>query len=154
MFGDRQLEWLEETLRSPKAATVVVATGNQWLSTASLEKGNVETLTQYPMEYFKILEWVAASPSHVVLLSGDRHFGEIMELDLTNRRLLEITSSPISARSATAEYIGNEPLRKGLVYGKSNFGLLTLRPGSRCPVVKAELFDEHGALAAAYEPQC
>ncbi len=155
MFGPEQLNWIERTLRSPSDPVVLLVNGSQWLSTAMMDSSKVfESLSQYPAEQKRVLDAIDASPAHVFLLSGDRHYAEILATPLPHKTLVEATSSPIAAPSAGSLSAGVEPLAKSMVFEKTNFGVLTVAPQESCPFVRVEIFDSLGRILLGYTPPC
>jgi len=80
MFGEAQLRWLERILDHPETAVVVLASGNEWLATGGMQDPDSnESLAQYPEERRRIVDAIGRSSAAVLLLSGDRHFAEILD---------------------------------------------------------------------------
>ena len=155
MLGDAQLRWIERTLKAPSAPPVVViASGSQWLGTSGAKNPQIESFAKYPVERARALAAIAASPSTVLLLSGDRHFAEILAHPLGGRWLYEVTSSPLSAHLPPPEWVGFDPERRRLVYGENNFAVVTLAPGGKCALRRFDLFDERGEVVASFTPPC
>jgi alkaline phosphatase D len=144
MYGSAQIDWVEKRLRSPKSPVVVLASGSQWLNSGEASIKGVESLTQYPDEHRRLIAAIDASPADIVLLSGDRHFAEILEMPLGSKIVAEVTSSPLSARIAAPEFTAHEPLRKSLAIGRTNFGVLTVTLASPCPRMRGEILDSEG----------
>ena len=154
MYGSAQIEWVENRLLAPKSPVVVLASGSQWLNSGEASIKGVESLTQYPEEHRRLIAAIDASPADVVLLSGDRHFAEILEIPLQLRILGELTSSPLSAHTATPEFTAREPLRKSLAIGRTNFGILTVTVGGRCPKMRGDILDSEGMPLAGLTLSC
>ena len=151
-LGAEQWQWLAEVLRKPADLRLLVSSQQVIPDQHCFEKwGN------FPHERERLFALIKASGArNVVLLSGDRHLGELSVLPAGHALgvgydLLEVTSSPLSARSGfgwgeTNDFrVGGDNLRE------SQFGVLDIsdqrsspdKPGIR---VAARLFDERGEL--------
>jgi alkaline phosphatase D len=125
MFGDRQMRWLTESLRSSSAAFKIVVGGNQMLNQLS----PVESFKQFPAEQRRLLDFIRdARVEGVVFLSGDRHYTELIRLkDVGTYPLYDFTSSPLTAGNADPYPVEqNNPDRVPgtLVKGIKNFGMI------------------------------
>ncbi len=155
LLGTIQLEWLKEKLRHPTTPVILLASGNQWLTSALMEKPKTyESLWQFPIEQHQVLEAIDNSPAEVLLISGDRHFAEILEMALTNRTITEITSSPLSASTVSIQETGLEPRRRLMAVGFTNFGVVTINPADQCPLSRAEIYNNKGEAILSYTPKC
>jgi alkaline phosphatase D len=123
MFGEKQLQWMERTIRSTDAKIVVLGNGNQLLP----RFGRDESLSNFPVEYDRFRRFLAELTIPVVILSGDRHFAELYKVPLGRGTVLEATSSPLHNSLATENFVAAEPDRVGLYRGGTNFGLLDIR---------------------------
>lgn len=144
MFGPKQLDWMRVRLRDTKARVMIVASGGQLFSS----KSRVDTLNGYAADREILLSAIEQSPVGVIVLSGDRHYAEILEAKLGKRTVLEATSSPLSAPRRPAHQIGVEPNRRALYVGSDNFGLLTLRLEDQVSA-DVEFFDDRVRLLMA-----
>ncbi|MFN8392367.1 MAG: alkaline phosphatase D family protein [Bdellovibrionota bacterium] len=144
MFGEKQVQWIETRLKETTSPFIVLANGTQWLSTSHIEEPGVyETLWQYPSERDRLMKAIADSPATVILLSGDRHFAEVLQVPLAPGRVLyDLTSSPLSAPLAPASSTGAEINRAALAVGRLNFGMLTIN--GREHSATFQLYDESG----------
>jgi alkaline phosphatase D len=141
MLGDAQWAWLAETLRQPAdvrvlvSSTQVVPTEHRW------EKWN-----DFPRERAKLLRTIAESgASGVVLVSGDRHRGELSVLEdpAVGYPLWELTSS-----SLNVPIPGTEPNRhrRGDVVGVANVGWLEIEWDAPEPRIVLSLRDADGRV--------
>ncbi len=95
LFGEAQLEWLIDALKSSRATFKFVASGSQILSTSE----GFENLITFPAEREHLLKRIEEEGiSGVIFLTGDRHFSEISVLTLPNgQKVYDITASPLTA---------------------------------------------------------
>lgn len=103
MLGDTQWTWLEQALQADADLHVLVS-GIQVLPNEHC----FERWGSMPTERRRLLEFVGHASAHTVILSGDRHLGEISELPADHPQnvgypLVEVTSSPLSARYGWGE---------------------------------------------------
>lgn len=108
VLGEAQWSWLAGQLQVP-AELRVVASSIQVLA----DEHHFEKWGNFPREKQRLLELLDGSSGAVVVLSGDRHRGEISRATLpSGRRLYDITSSALNQGSGQPS---NEPnaLRRG-----------------------------------------
>jgi alkaline phosphatase D len=95
VLGKGQLEWLSGELEQNRDARVVfVAVGSQVLNLAE----SFENMVRYPEERLELLDRCARFPGRVVFLTGDRHHGEVEELQHRGKQFLEVCSSPLTSK--------------------------------------------------------
>ena len=126
ILGAAQWQWLEEQLRQP-ADLRVIATSIQ----AIPDEHCWERWGAMPHERERLFQTIATSGAkNVLLVSGDRHLGEISRLPADAAAgigypLFEITSSPLSAVSGVG--VGETNRRRmGDNVRVSNFGLIAV----------------------------
>jgi len=146
MFGAAQFEWLKQALVSSRARIKIVAGGSQFWNRASRYEG----LHQFPKEQMRLAEWLlTARIDGVIFLSGDRHFGELLQIPRADAYpLYEFTSSPLTAQPATrldqAER-DNPDVVAGTLRDRRQFGLIRVSgPGSDRRIA-FEAYDSDGA---------
>ncbi|MEL6863894.1 MAG: alkaline phosphatase D family protein [Bacteroidota bacterium] len=137
LLGEAQWQWLEAELRNSDAALHLIANGIQMIP----EEHAFEKWANFPRarkRLFDLLE--AIKPAGTILLSGDRHIGEIsrIELDGLDYPLYEITSSGLTHSYEAASGEANRH-RVGELTGQKNFGLITITWTRKGPVVNAEI---------------
>lgn len=124
ILGEAQWAWLASTLASSSAQIHIIASGSQILPT----EHRFEKWNDYPGARARLFELIARSKgTGIVLLSGDRHFGEISSLENPSGgpRLHEMTTSGLthSYRNFKGEPNSN---RVGEPFTKCNFGTLLI----------------------------
>jgi alkaline phosphatase D len=118
ILGEAQWKWLEETLRTHNAQVILIGSGSQILPT----EHRFEKWADYPGSRARFLDLIAKSPAaRVILITGDRHFGEISRIEHGGREIVEVTSSGMTH---SYEKLGHEPnvLRVGEPFTGLNFG--------------------------------
>ena len=150
-LGEAQWQWLAERLRA-KADLRLLVSGQQVIA----DQHCFEKWGNFPHERLRLFKTLReAGASNALLLSGDRHLGEISLLaeDAPGGAgfdLFEVTSSPLSARSGfgwgeTNDFrVSSDNLRE------SQFGVLDIErrrlpTGEQKLAVSMQLYDEEGA---------
>ncbi|RFC49365.1 MAG: alkaline phosphatase D [Verrucomicrobia bacterium] len=131
MLGEAQWRWLEAQLKEP-ADLRLIGSSIQVLPVDS----NWERWQNLPHERAKLLDLLRQTPGEpIVLLSGDRHLGELMRYEISPGRFLhEATSSGLSHAGGGQESEPNR-FRTGLMFRELNFGTLEIDwsgPKPRC----------------------
>jgi alkaline phosphatase D len=150
-LGADQWKWLEHELTSSTADVNLIGSGIQVLSS----EHRFEKWANFPKAKQRLLDLIASSRArNVILLSGDRHFGEISCLQ-DNRLgypLYDITSSGLThyAESAFKNLYYDfqhetNPLRRGAVYVGLNFGALTIQWDNSPRTVTLQIRDVNNA---------
>lgn len=123
IFGEKQVNWIIDILRNPEAKFILLLSGTQFLS----ENVKHETISQYPKEKKLLLSAIQESPAKVLILSGDRHFAEVLVDNSGSRPVFELSSSPISAALTANKKIAPENKRVKIYNSSTNFGVLTIK---------------------------
>lgn len=125
MFGDAQLNWLENALASSRAPFKIVANGNQMMNPLVPFKA----FGSFPVEQKRLIDFIReARVPGVLFLSGDRHMTELIKRSEPGLYpLYDFTTSPLTSGTAnpTKEEETNPARVPGtLVKGVRNFGLI------------------------------
>jgi alkaline phosphatase D len=125
MFGERQMRWLMESLRSSDASFKIVVAGNQMLNQLTPK----ESFKQFPAEQRRLLDFIRdARVEGVLFLSGDRHYTELIRLkDVGTYPLYDFTSSPLTAGNSKpfpVEQNNPDRVPGTLVTGIKTFGMI------------------------------
>lgn len=121
VLGETQWAWLTRQLQQP-AEVRVIASSIQVLA----DEHNFEKWGNFPREKQRLLDLLDAADGAVIVLSGDRHRGEISRATLpSGRRLYDVTSSALNQGSGQPS---NEPnaLRRGPHVSEPHTALLEL----------------------------
>jgi len=140
VLGEEQWSWLEAQLKEP-AALRIIGSSIQVLS----EEHRFEKWANFPRERERLLKLLADS-GPVVLLSGDRHMGEIAKLG----NVVDITSSGLT-NAGSGNLNEKNQHRIGSAVGKRNFGLLTIDWSDTKPAVLGQILGEDGSELARIE---
>lgn len=106
MLGREQWQWLENELKNDNAQVTLIASGIQVLSAAH----SYEKWANLPTSRKKLFDLITKYKNpNTILISGDRHVGEIDRISLPQyRTLYEVTSSGIThigtIKNETNEY--------------------------------------------------
>jgi len=121
VLGNNQLNWLRETLNMYEDARVIfIAIGSQVLNDAKV----FENYSKFPKERLEFLNICSESKSQIVFLTGDRHHGELNIKYVNNKRLIDITSSPLTSSThnpSKKEIRKNTSLVKGSIVNVNHF---------------------------------
>lgn len=138
ILGEAQWQWLDSLLENSKADMYVIGSGIQVLP----QDHKYEKWANFPVERQKLLDRLNLLQKPVVLISGDRHIGEISSIELPNRDLpiWEVTSSSLTHSWESAKEYNRH--RIGPLVRNNNFGAIDLtRSGETCHV-RLSLFTE------------
>jgi len=123
VLGKEQWNWLENQLSDDAVSLYIIASGIQMIP----EDHDYEKWANFPKERQRLLDLIQEKqPKGVVLLSGDRHIGEISRIDLEglDYPLVEITSSGLTHVWEDAEE--DNRYRLGELVTKLNYGLIKI----------------------------
>lgn len=96
MLGDEQWEWLEQQLRKPAQVRLLVSSIQ-----VIPEQHCFEKWANFPNERQRLLDALKSADGRVVIISGDRHLGEISAYDDDNGPVIhEITASGMNSAGA------------------------------------------------------
>ncbi|MCU0683150.1 MAG: alkaline phosphatase family protein [Polyangiaceae bacterium] len=139
MLGAEQWAWFEQELARPAEVRIVLSSiqlvpnydsGERW--------GN------RPLERERALKALgAAAPSALVVVSGDRHFGELSTLEPgpAGVPLYEMTTSGLTE---VERFLGPNPLRSAGPFVTVNYGLIDLNWDAPQPALVMRLRDAGG----------
>jgi alkaline phosphatase D len=144
MLGEAQWRWLEQQFTDSDAQVHVIGSGSQVIP----RQHKYEKWADYPKARERLFALLRRTrPRHPVILSGDRHFGEISRMDnAEGGPLYDITSSGMT-HCAPPE-IANEPneFRVGQAFAGYNFGLLLIDWSQPEPSVTMQVRDDKNAI--------
>jgi len=130
VFGEQQLEWLERAYTASKAPFKVLLMGGQFLSTAQV----FDNVSRFPAERERLLTLLSSDPSASVVLTGDRHHGELNRLETNRLPILEATASPLTAKSFPHHMEANETRVHEGTTAENHFGILELTHQNNSPI--------------------
>ena len=143
MLGDEQWKWLEAELKKP-AEVRVICSGIQIVN----DDHPFEKWGNLPKERRKLLDLIKSTGANgAVLLSGDRHLGEIsLDSKSVGYPLFDITASGFNQASPNyRDPEANKYRVSSLPYG-NHFGMVTI-DWAADPVISLQLRHENGEIA-------
>ena len=125
ILGVQQWQWLESEVRQ-SADIIIIGNGTQIIP----EDHNYEKWANHPSSRKRLFELLEDVDSKVVLLSGDRHIGEMSQLRLEN----DMTVSEVTSSGMTHTYEGlkeeKNRHRISTFTTKINYGLIQISADS------------------------
>jgi len=121
LLGEVQWKWLEQEL-SKKEDVLIIGSGIQFIS----EEHRFEKWANFPTERARLFNLLKdENAKQIILLSGDRHIGEIASVKAGKQTIYEVTSSGLTH---SYEKVGNEPNRHrvGPLTGQLNYGIINI----------------------------
>lgn len=96
LYGEEQLKWLSTAYTNSTAAVKILLMGGQFLNSAQ----TFENVSIYPEERQYLIDLLSNSSGIPVVLTGDRHHGEISKFTADNGKVIyDATASPLTAKS-------------------------------------------------------
>lgn len=121
ILGEEQWNWFEKQLMESQAKLNIVVSGIQMIP----EEHNYEKWANFPLSRDRLFNLIRSSKSNTVLISGDRHIGEISAIPLGDKTIHEITSSGLT--HSYDSFSGEENQhRVSEVVSSLNYGKLTI----------------------------
>lgn len=122
ILGDQQWEWLENELKTSNADVHILVSSIQVIS----DKHNEEKWGNFPNERKKLLNLLAKkNVKQPIIISGDRHIGEISKLNWDGKSITEVTSSSLTHASKLRSPEENPNRVDSLIYHE-NYGILEI----------------------------
>lgn len=137
MLGKAQWKWLEKQLQRPADVRLLI-TSIQCLA----ESAGQETWSNMPRERQRLLKLIR-STNGVILISGDRHWSEISQID-NGYPLVDITCSSLNQKHPRGTPTVNRLRAAPETYHDVNFGWLEVDWGADDPAVRVEVRDLKG----------
>ncbi len=143
VFGEVQLKWLESAYKRSDALFKIILMGGQFLNTAQV----FDNVSRFPNERNRLIDLMVNDSAVPIVLSGDRHHGELNTLDSYGKLIFETTASPLTSRNfAHHEEENLTRLHPGTTE-TNHFGVLGLtRIGDSITGVKMSLIGEGGTV--------
>lgn len=132
ILGDKQWQWLYGELFGDTTDITLIASSSQIIPNDNYAFN--EVWQDYPASRDKMLSWLKTVPGTVLIVSGDRHYAEISQIEngRNNGRstLTELTSSGLTHTKNYTLYsllpIEPNSHRVGDFYGGLNFGVIDI----------------------------
>lgn len=147
MLSPEQWIWLEEQLKQP-AEVRLIGSSIQVVS----EDHRFEKWANMPAERSRLFETIRKSGANgVVILSGDRHLGEISSMDAgLGYPLVDITASGINQASPTYRNAEVNKHRLAAMPWGNHFGVVRVDWSRADPLIRLELRDEDNDVAVSH----
>ncbi len=146
-WGEKQMEWLKNSLLSSYAPFKFIANGSQILNAASKS----ERMQQYQAEYKELMDFITEYQIEgVVFLTGDRHFAEMIEVTPAEGfyPLRDITSSPLTAGTydsvLKSEEVKHPSVVKETILPEHNYIKITIEGKRKKREMTIQAFDKTG----------
>ncbi len=139
LLGATQWAWFENELRQSKASVNIIVSSIQVIP----EEHRFEKWANHPTDRARLFELLKKTkPKNTVLVSGDRHIGELSKIDLEGfGTLVEITSSGLT-HAYTSFTSEDNKHRIGKPQPVLNFGVINIDWNAYSPILKMELRGE------------
>jgi len=137
ILGEEQWKWLENELTDSKADVHIIGNGIQFLSA----QHRFEKWANFPNERKRLLELlINKKPKGLIMISGDRHIGEVSKLELEGLEypVIDVTSSGLTHSYEEASGELNE-LRISPLIGEKNYGIFKITIHNERTIIEASL---------------
>ncbi len=127
-YGEKQLDWLKNSLISSKSVFKFIVTGGQMLNPMA----DKECFRFYPSEYSELMQFIQDNKINgIVFLSGDRHFSELIKITPANfYPLYDFTCSSLTSGihdiSKKPEFTNPNRVPNSLLL-ENNFGKISIQ---------------------------
>ncbi len=142
-FGEKQVQWLIESLVASKAPFKFVVVGAQVLNESAI----FENYATYKEERQKVLDAIQKQNIEgVIFLTGDRHHSVITKMERENDYpLYDFTSSSLTAGSATPKEDENPTaIKESFIVGKHNYAVIEIEGKRKERILKIIYKDKDG----------
>lgn len=144
VLGEAQWQWLRQQLTDSDADAHIIGSGIQFLP----QEHRFEKWANFPAARQRLLTLLQETqPKGLLLISGDRHIGEISRVPVPGLRrpVYEITSSGLT-HPATHNTAEPNPYRVGPLVNEKHYALFRFRPRGRRLAVTASLRGDDGRV--------
>jgi alkaline phosphatase D len=151
LLGEKQWQWLENELKDSKDDVVLLGSSIQLLSC----EHPYEHWGHYPKSRKRILQLLAdAKPKLAIILSGDRHLGEISKLDGSSLPypLYEVTSSGLTHHVDFFYHLRTffspekNRYRVENPFYRKNFGVIDIDLSGKLPMGQVQIRDQENHI--------
>jgi alkaline phosphatase D len=150
MFGEKQMDWLKNSLINSNAPFKIIVSGSQVLNIASSQ----DCLKEYPTEFEELLGFLQAEKiAGVLFMTGDRHHSEIIRYKLPEGyTLYDITTSPLTAGIAAVRDAekDNPDRMPGTLVEAQNYSRISITGAQRQRKLKVEFLGIKGEKLAEW----
>ena len=144
MLGDAQWKWLEEQLKQP-AEVRIIGSSIQVVS----DEHPYEKWSNFPNERERLYQLIRkCEASGVILLSGDRHLGEIsLDTQAVGYPLHDITASGLNQANKRWRTIEANSKRVAALQWGDHFGSIEIDWSVTDPMIRLQLREENESVA-------
>lgn len=147
VFGTKQLNWFYKSLQQSTSEVHLICMGGQLLNTAQV----FENMSNYPVEREMLLQWLSEAQGAPIVLSGDRHSGEINLIEINGKAIVEACASPITANAHPHHDEKNTTRVHEGTTDTQHFGTLRLNHSAEGWRIVVSLIDASGEALFQYE---
>ncbi|MBP6310918.1 MAG: alkaline phosphatase family protein [Flavobacteriales bacterium] len=141
MLGRAQLDWLIHALKYSDATFKLVAVGSSVLNPITMYE-NYATIAEERTELLRRIE--VEGIKGVIFLTGDHHFTDLSELDLSNgRKIYDLTCSPLTSGVYTPA-AKNDLQVEGTLFTERNFATISVTGKTKERILTMRVFDATG----------
>jgi len=141
ILGEAQWTWLEKVLMEDASKLNIIISGIQIIP----EDHNYEKWANFPLSRDRLFNLIRSSKTNTVLVSGDRHIGEISKIKLGDQEVYEVTSSGMT--HSWDSFPGEENQHRiGDVVSTLNYGELRIDWTADPVIVSAEIRGAGGVI--------
>jgi alkaline phosphatase D len=153
VLGERQLEWLIESLIFSKAPFKMVLIGGQVLTTAEVFENYINLDKEERAYLLRRIE--EEDIKGVIFLTGDRHHTDLSSYEnKAGNMVYDLTVSPLTSGAVPMKYLvdeKNEHLVEGTVVAQRNFGVLSFSGKRTERHLNIKIFDVNGEQLWEYD---
>lgn len=153
LLGERQMEWLIESLVFSKAPFKMVVIGGQVLTTAEVFENYINLNKEERAYLLRRIE--EENIKGVIFLTGDRHHTDLsMYKNKAGNMVYDLTVSPLTSGAVPMKYLvdeKNDHLVKGTLVAQRNFGLLEFSGKRLERHLNIKIFDVKGEMLWEYD---
>lgn len=144
ILGDKQIDWLIDSLVSSKSTFKFIVMGGQFLNPVT--EDYLETYAKFKEERAKILDLIEKENiKGAVFLTGDRHQSELSVLKRENNYpIYDLTVSPFTATPYNSSKEANTLRVDGTIFTDRNFSILSIKGGKKDRKLVINLYDKDG----------
>jgi alkaline phosphatase D len=144
-YGRKQMDWLKNNLIASRSVFKFIVTGGQMLNPMA----DKECFRFYAAEYKELMDFIVENKiSGIVFLSGDRHFSEMIKINMPNfYPLYEFTCSSLTSGihniSNKPEFINPNRVANSLLL-ENNFGKISISGAKGARKITFETYSKSG----------
>lgn len=144
VLGKKQWRWLEEEMLRSNAEVNIIVSSIQLIPT----EHEFEKWQNFPKERTKLMDMIVKTDlNNPLILSGDRHIGEISRIGWKGESIFEITSSSMTHGWKNKVFEANSYRIGNIVY-ELNYGVLEIVKNNNETMIKAFIKSDNSLILA------